>query len=152
MSLLWEHDFSAADKKAIAAAIAAAEDHTSGEVRVYFEQNTGGHPVLERAREAFVYLKMHETRDRNGVLFYIAFDDHQFAVIGDEGIHQKVQQAFWDGLRVVLSEHFAREAFVEGLSKAIAIVGTKLKEHFPRQEDDRNELPDEPYFKNESLR
>ncbi len=149
MSLLWEHDFSEADKQAIAFAIRDAESGTSGEVRVYFEKTTEGKPVLDRARAAFAYLKMHETQERNGVLFYIAFEDHQFAVLGDQGIHEKVQQAFWEGLRIVLAEHFARGAFVEGLEKAIATVGLKLKDHFPRQKDDRNELPDEPYFKNE---
>lgn len=152
MSLLWEHDFSEADKKAIAAAIAAAEAGTSGEIRVYFEQDTGGHPPLDRAREAFLYLKMHETARRNGVLFYIAFEDHKFAILGDEGIHHQVGQAFWDGMKVLLAEHFSREAFVEGLEKAIAIVGRKLAEHFPREGANPNELPDEPYFKNESPR
>lgn len=149
MGILWEHDFSDADKKAIAEAIRLAETNTSGEIRVYFEQNTGGEPVEQRAREAFVYLNMHETAQRNGILFYIAFEDHKFYVLGDVGIHEKVHQSFWDRMAGILSDHFAREQFVEGLSLAIAETGRQLKVFFPAIDGGQNELPDEPYFKNE---
>lgn len=152
MGLLWEHDFSEADRQALAEAIRQAECRTSGEVRVYFEKSCEGEPVLQRAQEAFAYLGMQETADRNGVLFYIAFDDHQFAVIGDQGIHEQVRQACWDEVSEMLSGYFRRGAFVEGLVAAIALMGDKLATYFPVQEGDRNELPDAPYFKNEAPR
>lgn len=152
MGLFWEHSFSTADREALRNAIAEAENHTSGEIRVYFERSTAGEPVLQRAQEAFGALKMHETRDRNGVLFYVAFDDRVFAVIGDSGIHEKVHQDFWDSTRDILSAHFVREEFVEGLVKGITEVGRKLKDYFPYETSDRNELPDEPHFQNERPR
>lgn len=150
MGLLWEHDFTEADKEKLRKSIRSAESHTSGEVRVYFEKSTENEPVLQRAEEAFIALNMHETKDRNGVLFYVAFEDRVFAVVGDAGIHEKVHQEFWDSTKEILAEHFAREDYVEGLSKAILEVGRQLKAYFPWEDDDKNELSDEPIFKNET--
>ncbi len=149
MGLIWQHSFSKEDKLAIRQAIQGAEKQTSGEVRVYFEQHTHGETVLQRAVKAFAKLKMEKTRDRNGVLFYIAFEDRQFAVLGDQGIHEKVTQNFWDTIRGLLAEYFAREEFVAGLVAAITEVGVQLQSHFPYQRDDINELPDDPVFHNE---
>lgn len=150
MGLIWQHNFSKEDKTAIREAIQTAEMQTSGEVRVYFEQNTHGQSVLQRAVKAFAKLKMERTKDRNGVLFYIAFEDRQFAVLGDQGIHEKVTQAFWESTRSVLAKHFAQEEFVNGLVVAIGEVGRQLQKHFPYQSDDVNELPDDPIFHNET--
>lgn len=150
MGLLWEHDFTEEDKDKLRKAIRSAESHTSGEIRVYFEKSTENEPVLQRAQEAFIALNMHDTKDRNGVLFYVAFEDRVFAVVGDVGIHEKVHQEFWDSTKDILAAHFASEAYVEGLSKAILEVGTQLKSFFPWEDDDKNELSDEPVFKNET--
>jgi uncharacterized membrane protein len=150
MSIFWDHDFSAADKKAIADAIHQAEENTSGEIRVYFEKSTEGYPLEERVAAAFEYLGIHKTAQRNGVLFYIAFEDHRFAVLGDEGIHHLVQQTFWDAIARTLGEYFSREAFVEGLVHVIREVGDQLHRHYPVQKTNDNELPNEPYFKNET--
>lgn len=150
MGLIWQHNFSKEDKTAIREAIQAAEKQTSGEVRVYFEQNTHGESALQRAVKAFAKLKMERTKDRNGVLFYIAFEDRQFAVLGDQGIHEKVTQAFWESTRSVLAKHFAQEEFVNGLVVAIGEVGRQLRNYFPYQTNDVNELPDDPIFHNET--
>ncbi len=149
MGLIWQHNFSKEDKLAIREAIQGAEKQTSGEVRVYFEQNTHGETVLQRAVKAFAKLNMQKTQDRNGVLFYIAFEDQQFAVLGDQGIHEKVTQTFWDTIRGMLTQYFAKEEFVPGLVAAIEEVGRQLETHFPYQRDDINELPDDPVFHNE---
>lgn len=150
MGLIWQHNFSTEDKAAIREAIQSAERQTSGEVRVYFEQHTHGESALQRAVKAFAKLKMEKTKDRNGVLFYIAFEDRQFAVLGDQGIHEKVTQVFWESIRGVLARHFAQEAFVEGLVEAIGEVGQQLRTWFPYHRDDVNELPDDPVFHNET--
>lgn len=150
MGLIWQHNFSKEDKVRIREAIQAAELQTSGEVRVYFEQDLKGESVLQRAVKAFALLGMDKTGDRNGVLFYIAFDDRQFAVLGDQGIHEKVTQLFWDQVKGILAGYFEKEEFVEGLVQAIGEVGSQLQHHFPFQKDDVNELPDDPVFHNES--
>lgn len=150
MGLIWQHSFSKEDKIRIREAIQAAEKQTSGEVRVCFEQDCKGESVLQRAVKAFAHLGMEKTADRNGVLFYIAFDDRQFAVLGDQGIHEKVTQLFWDRVRGILASYFEKEEFVEGLVQAIGEVGRQLQHHFPYQKDDVNELPDDPVFHNET--
>lgn len=130
---------SEAEEKQIHDAIEHAEMQTSGEVRLHLEPYCKMDP-LDRAADVFGFLHMHETKERNGVLFYLAFEDHRFAIIGDAGINAKVPAGFWDEIRDTVMSHFAGKKYAEGLEKGIRMAGEKLKEHFPRQHDDDNEL------------
>lgn len=135
------------DQGRIIAAIREAERQTSGEVRVSVSRFFWGsvRPVAERA---FVRLGMSATKDRNAVLFFILPARRRFMILGDRGIHARVGQDFWDSLAAVLSEHFQRGEFTEGLIKAIEAAGAKLAEHFPyNAATDVNELSDEVEFK-----
>ncbi|HEX4824997.1 MAG TPA: TPM domain-containing protein [Candidatus Polarisedimenticolaceae bacterium] len=131
-----------ADEHRIVEAIRAAESRTSGEIHVHLERRSGGRP-LEAARRWFVRLRMDRTRERNGILFYVAVDERLFAVVGDAGIHERVGVAFWESLRDVLAGSFAAGDHAGGLVRAIGEAGKQLAEHFPRRGDDENELPDE---------
>ncbi len=91
-------------------------------------------------------LKMHKTELRNGVLFYLALDDHQFAVLGDAGINAVVPENFWESVKDAMVEQFAKDNLAMGLVAGIELAGEKLKEHFPYQKDDVNELPDDISF------
>jgi uncharacterized membrane protein len=103
--------------------------------------------VRRVAEKAFVRLGMTATKHRNGILFFIVPARRRFTVLGDEGIHARVGQDFWEALAVVLSEHFRKGEFTEGLVKAIEAAGEKLAEHFPYDAlTDVNELPDEIEF------
>lgn len=134
--------FNEQDLKLIEASIAEAELNTSGEIRVHLE-NSCGNNVLDRAARVFSKLKMHQTKDRNGVLFYLAVNDKKFAILGDKGINEVVQDGFWDEVRDVMKKQFAEAKFSQGLAEGIKLSGTKLKEHFPYQTDDVNELSNE---------
>ncbi len=123
-------------------AIKIAEKNTSGEIRVHIEKGSDKTP-LDRALEVFYELKMHETAQRNGVLIYVAVESKQFAIIGDEGIHNKVTDTFWQSAKDIVLSHFAKKEFAKGLELAILEVGNKLKTYFPYQSDDVNELSDE---------
>ena len=83
------------------------------------------------------------TDERNGVLFYLAVDERLFAVIGDAGIHDRVGDAFWEGLRDAMAGAFAAGDHAGGLVRAIGEAGRRLAGHFPRRGDDTNELSDE---------
>ncbi len=83
--------FTAEQQKRIIAAIEQAEKNTSGEVRVHLEKKCNGDPVI-RAQKLFHQLKMDATELHNGILFYLAFESHHFAVVGDKGIHEKFHQ------------------------------------------------------------
>jgi uncharacterized membrane protein len=129
----------------ILSAIREAENMTSGEIRVHVETSLNG-DVLDRASWIFRKIKMHETAERNGVLFYLALENRKFAIIGDKGINEKVPQNFWDSIKEAMEEHFHEGKFSEGLSKGILMAGIQLKEHFPFRKGDVNELPDEISF------
>ena len=90
-----EDFLSKAEEQEIVHAIVEAEKNTSGEIRVHIEEHTEKSP-LERAQEVFFELHMHETQDRNGVLFYVGVADKKFAIVGDEGIDKVVEADFWD--------------------------------------------------------
>ncbi len=131
-------------------AIKEAEDRTSGEIRVHIETKLSGN-VLDRAAWIFKRIGMHGTELRNGVLFYLAVTNKSFAVIGDQGINAKVPENFWDEIKAGLEQNFRTGKFTEGLVEGILLAGTQLKEHFPFQKDDVNELPDEISFDDPTL-
>lgn len=129
----------------ILAAVKEAENATSGEIRVHIETSCSDE-VLDRAAWVFKKLGMHKTAERNGVLFYLAVEDRKFAIIGDAGINAKVNSGFWDSINKQILEKFKIGKFTEALSEGIILAGSQLKEHFPHQKDDANELPDEISF------
>jgi uncharacterized membrane protein len=127
-------------------AIASAERASSGEVRVSVAPFFWG-SVRRVAERAFVRMGMTGTKDRNGILFFIVPARKKFTVLGDEGIHAKVSQDFWDSLASLMSGHFRKGEFTEGLVAAIEEAGRRLAEHFPCDPStDVNELPDDIDF------
>ena len=134
-----------ADKKMIVDAIKEAELNTSGEIRVHIESHCKGN-VLDRAAYIFKKLKIHKTAQRNGVLFYLAYKDRKFAILGDAGINSKVPENFWDDIKEKMAEKFKEGKFAEGLAEGIKESGQQLKTHFPYQSDDVNELSDDISF------
>ncbi|MBN7814465.1 TPM domain-containing protein [Algoriphagus pacificus] len=138
--------FSSADREAIINAIKSAEVATSGEIQVHIESKCKG-DVLERAVVVFEKLKMHQTKDRNGVLFYLAVADKKFAILGDSGINQVVPENFWESIKEHMAGKFKAGQFTQGLIEGIQQAGDQLGKHFPYQgDDDINELPDEISF------
>ena len=129
-------------EKAIIEAIKQAERNTSGEIRVHIT-NTKGSGSLADAQKIFEKLNMHQTKYRNGILFHISPLDRKFSIVGDEGIHQQVQQAFWDEIRDQVIEFFKQGNYQDGILFAVTQTGNKLKQYFPLDIDDKNELSDE---------
>lgn len=130
------------EEAGVVRAIREAEQQTSGEIRVHLEYSDQGDP-MKRAREVFLALKMENTRERNGVLIYIAARDHRFAIIGDKGIDRAVPAGFWDSTRDAMQQHFQKGRFADGLIAGIQSAGRELKTHFPWKPDDTNELSNE---------
>jgi len=126
-------------------AISEAEESTSGEIRVHIETWIEG-DVLDRAAWVFKKIGMHKTKDRNGVLFYLALNNRKFAIIGDGGINEKVPEDFWDEVKIILEKNFINQKFTEGLTEGILMTGLKLKKYFPHEKKDINELTDEISF------
>jgi uncharacterized membrane protein len=133
------------DVKRIEDALRAAEKRTSGEIRVSVSPFFWG-SVRKAAERAFARMGMTATKERNGVLIFVVPARRRFVVLGDEGIHAKVGQAFWEKIAAALSAKFRSGEFTGGLVDAIAVVGEELAKDFPRAEADVNELPDRVDF------
>jgi uncharacterized membrane protein len=139
--------FTADESKQIVEAIRAAEKRTSGEIRVFVESRCKYMDAIDRAVEIFGNLKMYETDDRNAVIVYLALRDRQLAVFGDEGIHQKVGNEYWQKEVALLLNNFNREDFAAGISQCVKDIGEALHYFFPYDGDtDKNELPDDIVF------
>ena len=139
--------FTPEQRDSIVAAVRAAETQTSGEIRLYIESRCRFVDPIDRAAEVFTGLQMQATKERNGVLIYVALDDHQMAILGDEGIHQRVGRDFWEKEVNKMIYHFSHQDFTTGLIDIITDIGDALKMNFPYSRDtDKNELPDDLVF------
>lgn len=127
--------------------IQKAEKNTSGEIKVHIEKHckTG---VIARAVYLFHQLKLQKTEQRNAVLIYIAIQDKTFAIIGDNGINQKVPASFWDSTKELMLHNFKQQKIIEGIIAGIEMAGEQLKTFFPYSQDDKNELSDDISFGN----
>ena len=132
-----------AEDAALVAAIGEAERQTSGEIRVHLEDTCPTPEPLDRAAQVFAELNMHKTDARNGVLFYLAWQSRQFAVVGDSAINAAVPDDFWETTKEEVLRHFRNEKYVTGLERGVRMVGEQLKRYFPYDAaTDKNELDD----------
>lgn len=129
-------------------AIIEAEKQTSGEIKVHIEKICTYNDAKKRAEELFDYLKLNETKNKNGVLIYLAFQNRVYAIIGDSGINEKVPKDFWDHAGNILKENLSKGESVKGICLAVKEVGKKLKHYFPYQNDDENEISNEISYGN----
>jgi uncharacterized membrane protein len=137
--------FTSDEEHQIMTAIRTAERASSGEIRLFVESECK-ETIEKRTVQVFKRLKMYRTRERNGVLLYVAMESHKFAIFGDEGIHKKMGFSFWTAEAATMKSYFERGEIIEGLCKTIVDIGEALKTHFPHPPDDRNELPDKPVY------
>lgn len=124
-------------------AIRQAELATSGEIRVHLEEDCPTPEPMDRAAQVFSQLGMHKTAQRNGVLFYVAWQTRQFAVVGDAGINAAVPDDFWERTKELVLDAFRRQQYVQGLQQGIQLAGEQLRRYFPYDAaTDQNELDD----------
>jgi uncharacterized membrane protein len=124
-------------------AIRKAESKTSGEIRVLIERGKLKSDPLVAAERKFHRLGMHKTSERNAVLIFVAPRVHKLAVVGDNAIHQKCGDEFWQRVVERMRTHFQNEKFSDALEEAVNEVGSVLARHFPKTVTDTNELPDD---------
>src|SRR5256885_6157887 len=131
------------DDRKIVEAIAGAERKSSGEIRVFISRKmpANGPQTLALAQETFARLGMTQTKHRNGVLLFFAPDTQQFAIVGDSGVHEKCGDSFWQEVAAALSTLLKEGHFTAAVLAGIEKAGAVLALHFPRDRDDRNELP-----------
>lgn len=121
------------------------EKDTTGELKLHIENECKGDP-LERAQKLFSQLKLNETKKRNAVLIYLAIKSHKFAILGDTGIHDKVTKGFWNSVAWIIEDHFKQGLYLVGALEAINLVGAKLADFFPNEDDDIDEISNDISF------
>jgi uncharacterized membrane protein len=124
-------------------AIRKAESKTSGEIRVLIQRGNLTSDPCVAARKKFQRLGMHKTREHNAVLIFVAPRVHKFAVIGDQAIHEKCGDQFWQRVVEKMRTHFRNEKFSDALIEAVDEIGGVLASDFPKTRADTNELPDD---------
>ena len=124
-------------------AIHEAESKTSGEIRVLIQRGKLNSDPLVAAQRKFRRLDMHKTRERNAVLIFVAPRVHKFAVVGDNAIHERCGNEFWQRVVERMRTHFLTENFSDALVEAVNEIGTVLASHFPKTSDDTDELPND---------
>jgi len=137
--------FNDEEQQQLRKAIEDAERRTSGEIRICVEK-TCSEDVLERAAKYFEKLGMHNTRQRHGVLIYLATVDRKFAIIGDKGIDSAVPDNFWDSIKDMMLQHFKNGDLVGGLTTGLCLAGEQLAKYFPNEENKTNQLTDDIAF------
>lgn len=96
--------------------------------------------VEKAAINAFYTEQLYKTRDENGILLYISVFEKKVWILGDAGINSKIEQSEWDNIISDLTRGIKDGNQCDAICAAVEKVGNTLKEHFPIQEDDINEL------------
>ncbi|MCB9032913.1 MAG: TPM domain-containing protein [Chitinophagales bacterium] len=125
-----KHFLTDAEKNRITDAIKIAENNTTGEIRVHIENHCNTATIV-RAEAVFNMLNMHQTKNRNGVLIYIAVKDKQFAIVGDEAIDHSTPIDYWTALCNELAVNFKNGNYANGIVAIVEKVGKELHRHFP---------------------
>jgi uncharacterized membrane protein len=137
-----KHFLDQLDEARVLTAIAAAEQESSGEIRIY----VSGERVVDSLAAAqiqFARLGMEKTQHRNAVLLFFAPKSQQFAIVGDTAIHEKCGPDYWRQISDEMTVLLKNGRFTEAVVEAITRMGDVLASHFPRTQGDRNELTDE---------
>jgi putative membrane protein len=112
-------------------------------VRMFF---TPGVVKSRRVRRRAVrYFKVgaeRRTSGRTGILIYLSLTERRAEIVADEAIHSKVDPGLWGEAMVDMLGHVRDGQIAEGMTAAVRDVGAILADHFPRAENDTNELPD----------
>ena len=116
----------------IVAAIRAAEERTTGVIRVSISPKHVEDPVAA-AQAEFLRLGMNRSPEKNGVLIFVAPRSHKFAVIGDAAVHAQCGDDFWRKLAEAMTGYFRKSEFTPGIIHGVQKAGDLLAEHFPKQ-------------------
>ena len=123
------------ERDTIAAAIAAAEDGTTGRIAVR-EIPDATVDAFQRARREFEQSGLQRHPSGNAALILVAPKARQFAVLGDRALHERVGDEFWNGIVAESRTYFERGAIAGGVIAAVARIGEALRTHFPRTAGD----------------
>lgn len=134
----------------IGAEIQLNERTHTGEIRFAVEaalhpfELVAGKTPRERALEIFSALNVWDTEQNNGVLIYLLLADHDVEIVADRGIDHKVGARGWETICHEMEAAYRRGEFEAGTLMGIRQIGKVLQDHFPADDTNKNELPDNP--------
>ena len=129
----------------VTAKIAGVEKLTSAEIKLILVRQCWA-DIRRKAHRIFKKYNLDKTAQRNCVLILIVTTNRQYLIYGDQGIHEKVGQDFWDEARNAMSNKFKQNEFGDGICTGIHLIGQKLAHIFPYQTGDENEISDNVEF------
>lgn len=98
--------------------------------------------VRARAIDLFKVGTEAKTLGRTGILLYVSLKEHRADIVADEAIAAKVSPEVWGDAMAALIDHVRAGRPGEGMAEAVRQMGVVLAEHFPKGDDNANELPD----------
>ena len=98
--------------------------------------------VDEAAIQFFKVGAYSRTTGRTAILIYLSMKEHRAEIIADEAIADKVDAEVWGDAMLAMIEKLRDGKPGEGMAAAVEQVGIILTEHFPKSENNPNELPD----------
>ncbi len=137
---------SEAESARINSAIKDAESKTSGEIKVVMARHCWGN-MKAKAAKNFRELGLDKTKERNCVLILFIVTNREFLIYGDQGIHERVGQGFWDDIRDKIVAAFKEDEFGDGISRGVRLIGERLSQYFPHQRDDTDEISDDIVYR-----
>ncbi len=97
--------------------------------------------VQIKAAQTFQLLRLRNTQAATGVLIYVSLYERMVSIIGDDAISEKLSQDDWDQVCAIVVNGMKSGKPHTALEEAVAQCGKLLSQHFPRQDNDENELP-----------
>jgi len=98
--------------------------------------------VRARAIDLFKVGTEAKTIGHTGVLLYLSLKEHRADIVADGAIAAKVTPDVWGNAMAALIERVRVGKPGEGMAEAVRQMGIVLAEHFPKGDDNPNELPD----------
>ncbi len=94
------------------------------------------------AKAQFIQQGVQLTPHHSGVLFFVSLAEHYVEIVADQGIHEKIGEAHWQGIVQDFVSSVQKGKVVDGFVAAINACGTAMATHYPPAANDRNELSD----------
>jgi putative membrane protein len=98
--------------------------------------------VRDRAVRYFKVGAERRTHGRTGILIYLSLAERRAEIVADAAIADKVAPEVWGEAMAALIAEIRAGRPGAGMVAAVEQVGVVLAAHFPRADDDKNELPD----------
>lgn len=125
--------------------IAAAEQLTSAELRVVLTKSSW-FGIKSKAHKLFRKYGLDKTAQRNAAMILVDMRSRELLIYGDDGVHQRVGQMFWNDVRDAMVEELGEGRLADALATGIRLVGERLALLFPAVANDRNEIANDVIF------